>query len=178
MYNKSFLMISTIALALAPAVAAPPDSNNGKAAKEGQQIIVSLEHAAVNLDSEADQFKMVADGYHYGKESHGEDLMAMKEEINRMGREIATLEREQDALPGWEQQVVIKTLPLLKDAAASTESAIKYLNQNSYLWTPEYRTYADRVCQDSEQMVKTLKAYLKMAELHHQERELEVDLGE
>jgi hypothetical protein len=86
----------------------------------------------------------------------------MKDEVNRMGRELTVLEAERDALPTWEQQAVDDTLPLLKDAAENTSSAIQYFNEGrTHLWTPAYRDYANRVYEDSRQITKSLKSDLK-----------------
>jgi hypothetical protein len=95
-----------------------------------------------------------------------------------MGKEFRTLDAEREALPSWEQQVVTETLPLLKDTAANTDSAIQYLNDNRpYLWGETYRGYAERIWQDSEQMVKTLRTHLQLAKLHDKEQHLDNSLG-
>jgi hypothetical protein len=175
---KSAVLITTLSLSLA-AQAGIRTAGKTPVADEAKQTLEDLQMSATAVENQADELRTFIDNPHLSPESHIDKLIAMREEINRMGREMHILDTERGALPSWEQQAVDKTLPLLKDSAANTTSAIEYLNTNrTHLWGDEYRGYADSVWQDSEQMAKTLKNYLKLAKLRQEEQPLENTLGQ
>jgi hypothetical protein len=65
-------------------------------------------------------------------------------------------------------------LPLLKEAAANTQSATEYFNENrNRLWTPEYRSFAQKIWHDSDQIARTLSNYLKFEKVREQEQQLQ-----
>ena len=101
---------------------------------------------------------------------HLDKLTALKGEVNRMSQEISNLRAQRESLAPWEQHAVDEVLPLLQATAANTESAIEYFNENrDRLWMETYRDYADRVWQDSDQIAKILKNYLKSDRLSEQQ---------
>jgi hypothetical protein len=169
-------MVITLSLSLAQARV--KTAGRITVADEAKRTLEDLQVSAASLENEADQLRMIVANPQLSPESHSHILMAMREEINRMGREIYNLDADREALPLWEQQAVNKALPLLKDTAANTENAIEYFNDNKdHLWAEAYRGYADRLWQDSEQMAKTLTNYLKLAKLQGQEQHLEDSIG-
>jgi len=135
-------------------------------ASDARQTLRDIEGLAVDVEDQADQLVQFSQENNLSPQSHLMLLNEMKDEVNRMGRELSVLEAERDALPTWEQQAVDDTLPLLKDAAENTSSAIQYFNDDrTHLWTPAYRDYANRVYEDSGQIAKSLKSDLKEGKL-------------
>jgi len=151
---------------------------------EARTKIQDLDARAAALAVAADQFTMIVRNTQLAPTSHLEQLIAIREDVNAMGREIATLNGEHEALPPWEQRTIARTLPLLKDAAANAEKAIEFFNANRvHLWAgAEYRHYADQICKDSEQMQKELAENLELARLqnkeHHLKGTLDTESGE
>jgi hypothetical protein len=151
---------------------------NAAAAEEARRTLKELRASAVVVENEADELNLFEKNPQISPETEIVTLMALKSEINKMGREMYALDSERDSLTPWEQQAISKTLPLLKDSAENTQAAIEYCNENrNHLWTKANRTYAERLVQDSEQMEKTLRDYLKYASVHEQEQHLETSLG-
>jgi len=143
--------------------------------KEGLSEIQAMATAAV---TDADELKTFIGDTRFSPESHLHRLMALKDEVNKMGREIRALEAERDSLPSWEQQAIDKILPLAQETAANTQDAIHFFNGNrDHLWAPEYRNDADHMLQDSEKIAKMLKDYLKYDRTKHKEEQLRKDLG-
>ena len=176
MTTKTFFVLSAMVFTVTPSRAQARVRIT--IADEARRTLEDLRVSAAAIEHDADQLARFASDPQVSVESHSQNLMDIKEEINKMGREMAVLDAEHDALPEWEQQAVSKALPLLKDSAANAESALEYLNANkSHLWTETYRGYADQVRQDSEQVAKTLTDYLKLARLEGQERRLQDNLG-
>jgi septal ring factor EnvC (AmiA/AmiB activator) len=174
--------LSMITLSLSPAQAAVNSGGSPAVAgrvteTQAKESLKEVEQAAATAADEADQLRQIIYSVTSSPETHSAQLEALKDEINQMGREISDLEAERESLTPWEQRAIDQTLPLLHDAAANTENAIEYFNNNkTHLWTEAYRGYADHVWQDSDQIAKSLKNYLKYAKVHDQERHLQESL--
>ena len=147
-------------------------------ADEARIKIADLDAKAAALAVAADQFTTVIRNLQLDPSSHLEQLIAIREDANQMGREIATVNAEHEALPQWEQQTIARTLPLLKDTAANAEKAIRFFNANrTHLWAGvDYRHYAEQICKDSEQMRKELGDNLELARLQNKERHVKGNL--
>ena len=177
MTKKSLSIASALLIAssLSMAQFASAKSDNATAAKE---TLKDIEETALAATDEAEHLEQFIENPAYSPESHLYKLMTLREEVNRMGRDVGSLQAERDSLAPWEQQALDKTLPLLKETAANTKNAIEYFNENrSHLWADNYHEYASHIWRDSEQIAKTLKDYLKYAKAHDQERQLEQSLG-
>jgi len=150
----------------------------GRRSDEARDTLEDMDISAAAVADEADQLVQISQSNQLSAETHITMLNAIKEDVNRMGREIASLEGERDSLPKWEQRASDKTLPLLKETADNTRKALEYAGQNrTRLWMEDYRNYANTIWRDSGQIAKTLKDYLKYARARGEEQELEQDLG-
>ena len=163
-----------VALPLTQAQAGVRKAGPLTVADEGMRTLEDLKQQAAVLESAADELKMFSADLYLDSDAQLPQLAALKTTINSMGSELRTLEAEQEALSAWEQQAIAQTLPILKDSAANTQSAIEYFNENrSHLWAGgEYRGYADRIWKDSELMKKELKTYVALAKLRVEEHRL------
>lgn len=165
-------MLITLSASLAQAAVRVPSSisvndlsKETLAKRTLQQVQISASAAA----NQAQQLEMIASP-NSSSDSHLAKLEVLKAEVNRMGQKISDLEAEYESLVPWEQGAVDKVLPLLKATAASTDNAIAYFNENrNSLWAETYRNYAGSIRQDSAQIAKTLKDYLKYDKLREQE---------
>ena len=145
----------------------------GRKSDEAKVTLQDMEMYAVDAADRASDLVQISLSSQLSRDSHSWRLMAIKDDINKMGREIESLEAEHDSLPKWEQQASDKALPLLKDAAASTQSAIEFMTENpEQVWTLSYRGYADTIFRDSDQIAKTLRDYLKYAKAQQVEQNL------
>lgn len=154
-------------------------AGNPASAKEGRQTLDDLHGLAIQVENDADQLRSIARNPQLDVALHAEKLGELKEEINRMGRDMKALSAEESALPPWEREAIDRTLPLLKDSASNAERAIAYLNANqTHAWAgTQYRDYAERIYDDSRSMARTLGDYLKMARLRREERQLNETMG-
>ncbi len=169
-------MLITLSLPLAQAAIRMPTAITvDDLAKETltKKALKQVQASATLLANEADQLRMITNAK-CSPDLQLAQLTALKNEVNRMGREIGSITVERESLAPWEQRAVNQVEPLLQATAANTESAIKYFSENrDRLWTEAYRDYADRVWQDSEQIAKILKNFLKYDKLRDQEVQLE-----
>jgi hypothetical protein len=162
---------SLVAIA-APTFAAPAPASHDTSAP--RVMLEEMRTLASTTADQADRVRMYGANYALSSDAQLSPLWTMKTDINTMGKEIATLEAERGTLQPWEQQAIDKVLPLLKEAANNTEEAIQFFNNNhNFLWSPEYRGYAQKVKEDSAQISKTLKTYLKYEKVQNQEEQLQ-----
>jgi hypothetical protein len=131
---------------------------------EGKETLQDIEMSAATVADQAEQLVQYSLSNQLSAQSHLIMLTSIVEDVNRMGREMATLEAEHDSLPKWEQRTSDKALPLLQETAANTKKAVEFADQNrSRLWSEDYRGYATAIWKDTEQMAKTIRDYLKYA---------------
>ena len=165
-------MLITLSLPLAHAgVGMPGTITVADLAKEtlAKKTLKRAQSSAVVVAGEADELRGSATRC-LVRTGMLDKLTALKGEVNGMSREISNLRAQRESLSPWEQHALDEVLPLLQATAANTESAIEYFNENrDRLWTGTYRDYADRVWQDSDQMAKILRNYLKSDRLLDQE---------
>lgn len=176
MTKKSISIASTmlvaLSLSLAPAGAKTPDTVTGPgsaSATLAMQTLKEVQQLAAAVADAAEQLGTFANP-EFNADTHLDKLRVLKSKINQMGQQIHSLEAGRDALAPWEQQAVDNVMPLLQAAAGNAENAIEYFNNNrNHLWTATYRDYTNSVWQDSSQISKTLKDYLKYQKLNDQE---------
>ena len=168
-------MLITGSIPAAPAsVVLPSSIAVAELAKEtlAKTTLKQVQVSAATVADQADHLRLMA-SLTASPESHLVELVALKDEVNRMGQEIKMLKVAGDSLAPFEQQALENILPLFRAVAANTESAIDYFNEHQeHLWTEANREYADRVSQDSEQIAKILKNCLKYDKLLMQEKQI------
>jgi DNA repair exonuclease SbcCD ATPase subunit len=142
-------------------------------AQEATKTISELQEQASKLADHSDELRQLIGNNQSSWQSQLLQLDTLKDEINRMGRELQALESERDSLSPWQVQAIDRAHPLLKEAATNTEQAIDYFNDNKgHLWTPEYRGYIKSVWTDSDQISHTLKNSVTLAKTHDREQRL------
>ncbi|MEO8658182.1 MAG: hypothetical protein ABI693_06915 [Bryobacteraceae bacterium] len=165
------------AIASAPCAAAKP-AVSITAAHEARETLGELKGLASKAAGNAYQLEIYIRDARLGRDSQMFPLVSLKEDVNKMGKDMASLEARRDSLDPWEQQAIDKVLPLLREAAANAERATVYFNENgTHLWGPEYRSSLDKAYRDSDQIANTLKNYLKFEKAHEQEEHLEATIG-
>ena len=75
-------------------------------------------------------------------ESHAGKIEMIKEHVNNSGKLLTKLQEVEAEGAPWQQTVIQRIEPLLKELAANTEATINYLDDNrSKIHFPEYRDY-------------------------------------
>ena len=150
------------ALLLSASLAA--QAHSAAIADHARDTIRSMQASAYNVGDEADKLHSFAPDSSVGNEARGDLLNAMQIRINQIGKQISLLETERDQLTAWEQQALDQTVPLMKDAATTTEQMMTYFNtRRNPAWLGEYRDDAARVRDDTEKVASTLDHFLKVA---------------
>ena len=158
----------SIASALLIAISLPLAQAANK--KDPGATIQDLEQSAFDAELRADSLSVA---YNLSWQTHSTYLNALRDDINRMGRDLRSLDDRFDSLAPWQKKAVNKVEPMLKDAAANTDHAVDFFNEHrNELWSEDYRGYITSLFDESRQIADTLKDYLKYAKAHNQEQQL------
>jgi hypothetical protein len=181
MTKKSYSITLTVAIAsliaFAPQMTAKT-AGSVTVAQESRETLKELKGVAAKAAGSAERLEMISRNPNISADSHFTPLQELRLDVNTMGAEIAGLEAQRDSLDLWEQAAVDKVLPLLKEAADNTQSAIHYFNESHlYLWGPDYHSYTAKVERDSDQIAQTLKTYLKYEDVREAELQLQSTIG-
>ena len=176
--NRTYFLAASAALILwsaAPAPGAPkPESQSTEAKAMFQQIDEWCADVADSAFRLSEMAKSNRD-----PESHLEGLTTMREDINRIGSELQSLDTMRDALSAWEVKALDQTLPLMHEAADNAEKAIQtYNSDRQQLWATSYVDDTAQVFKDTDQVASMLRDYLKLAKTREKEERLEHSLGE
>ena len=166
--TKTIFTLSAVLLAsLAMPAAQGATRATEDTAKDTLRDVKSQAFAAMTT---ADTLEMMISAAKVSSETQSNELMALREELNRAGKDIATLEADRDELSAWEQQALDRIVPLIKDAAENTTLAIQHFNANrTHLWGREDLAYADKVYKDSGRAADLLNSYLNYEKLRNEE---------
>jgi hypothetical protein len=177
-FQKFALAVPVLLSLSLPLAQARGKANFGGPADDSRQTLKDMRISALAVENEAAELTGIIAQPQSSPESTLSRLIVLKDEVNKMGKELSRLEAERQALPDWEQRAVDKTLPLLQATAANTQGVIEFYNDNrSHLWTAAGRGYADRIYDESKQIAATLHDYLKYDKLSRQEHRLSQDLA-
>jgi hypothetical protein len=83
---------------------------NSTLAGQARQSLFEMRDSAVVAENNADELRMIVTRPDAIPESVSTRLKVLKSEVNKMGAEIKNLQVEREALPGWEQRAIDKTL--------------------------------------------------------------------
>ncbi len=148
-------------VAFAPQIAAKT-IGSAAVAQKARETLKDLRLSASTAAGLAERLQMLAENPEVSSDTHYTSLMDLRHDVNTMGKEVAALEAQRSALEPWEQDAVDKVVPLLKETAQNTQSAILYFNANrAHLWTAAHKDYNENVERDSNEIAKTLETYLK-----------------
>jgi len=130
-----------VAFALAVRGGSPQDAAAAQTSQnEVSQLLEQTKAAAAQLERDALVLESFTRG-HLSWQSHAGQLTRIKENINSMGEDAKRLQDLRPAAP-WQQQAIDRIIPLTKEIASLTESAIEHLSANpNRLHTPEYAEY-------------------------------------
>src|SRR5262245_49341026 len=95
-------------------------------AQEPTKPINELQQQAAALAHHSAELRQLTVNNQISWQSQLVELASLKDQINRMGRELQALESERDSLSSWQVQAIDRAHPLLKEAATNTGEAIDY----------------------------------------------------
>jgi hypothetical protein len=164
------------AAVLAASAVSGHTANKFGAADSARGVFRQVEESALRAANDIDPLQQM--GNDLSAESNYEHLMALRDEVNRMGKAIASLQAQAGSLAPGERQALEKIQPMLQQTAVDTQKAIDFFDtKRADLWTTDYRTLAAGAYEGSERMARTLHEYLKYSKTNEHVKHLRQDLG-
>ena len=181
------LTILTITGCLAATMALPvitwADGNSAsnesvQTATPATPVLLDLRSVASDASEQAAELVRIQGNQHLEMSAHAEVLDALKSDINKMGAELARLEKVRTSASGVEQKAIDDAAPLLESMARNTQAAIAYLSANENgTWKPAYRTYVNNISIASSRLSNTMGAFVQYSKTLGKEKRLEKTLG-
>jgi hypothetical protein len=147
-------------------------------ADEASRVLKDTEEQAYEMTEHTGTL-LVATQMTAGKEFYIDQLDALREDVNDMGRNIARLEALRQNEQPWESTTVTRVTPLLKQLAATTGQAIRFMNDNPQEFGrpfPEYQNITQRLYDQSTTLWRVLHDSVQLADLRQKEERLRNDL--
>ncbi len=178
-------------IALTCAVAAqktdPVKRQGGKAAVHAARVYTVVDEAARILKDVEEEGYDLADhaatlqaGGRVGLswESNAAELDALHDAVNGMGKNMQRLEALARNETSWERDTVKRVMPLLKQVAASTDEAIRFINAKpQQIELLEYQKITGKLYDQSTALWNALHDSVKLADLHEREARLKKALN-
>ena len=166
-------MYLPLASATLVAVSFAPMQAASDPAAQARKTLRDMERSTAAVVDRADELNLYSRDMRYSPDADLSGWIAIKEDVNRVGRELASLQAERGSLAPWEQQAIDRTTPLMKQAAENADKAIRFFDQNrDHLWTKTYANYTGNLYQETKQADKTLREYLDLAKARNREEHL------
>jgi hypothetical protein len=126
-------------------------------------LLAEIKKEAAQLALHADMLGAVAGTpRQYSLSSHYFYLNKVKGHINAVGERTAELQQIRHAVLPWQEQAITDVTSHAAQVAASTQSAIVYLNENKgRRFVPEYRDHLTMVAGSSTGLKNTAGKFLE-----------------
>lgn len=124
-------------------------------------LLAQIQAEGAGLRRNAETLGTFASSPQYSWQSHANYLDRVKGHINAVGERTAELQRIRRAVLPWQQQAITEVTSHAAQAAASTQAAILFLNENqSWLFVSEYRDHLTTIADSSADMKRTVDKFL------------------
>ena len=167
--NRLFtITAATVLMTASASVAhAAPDAGDQVSAKEAKTVESTLKQ----LDEQASAISNNAltmnraivrtDDYQF-QVFH---LDHLKDQVNRVGQELAAIEAERASLPQWQRDAVDQITPLMHDVAAEANEAIKtYSVDQGRLFASDYGADTKDILVNAQKVSQSLHEDIKLAD--------------
>jgi hypothetical protein len=175
--NSAVTSVALIACSVMLAQAAPKTKDQSPAA-QARAILEQVDSLSLSMANEADKLAL-------GARSAGGDgtqlveLDGLRADINRIGRDLRTLQDEEESLPAWQSHTLDQVLPLMQEIATNTEDAIQNFNENrNHVWSTAFPDETAKIYADAERVRQILSGNLKLAAAREEEHHIENTLNQ
>jgi len=150
--------------------------NNSSPAIQARDMLEQIDSWSASMVRAADWLAVTAWDPRFTA-SRLERLDILKDDVNKIGRELRVLEAEQASLTAWESKAVDEVLPLMQVTSAYTSGAIQtYSSDRDHLWTTSFPDDTAKIFEDAVRVKELLDGHLKLAAVHEQEQRLESEV--
>jgi hypothetical protein len=175
---QSVTAAAVVVLLCLPAVQAAPKQRDVSPATEASATFGDIDQLSGTISDRAFELQQMARNMS-DPEIQEDGLSVLRDDVNKIGRELQSLEAERASLSTWEGKALDQTIPLMHDIAENTEQAIQTYNSNRLrVFTPSYTDKTDRIEKDASEVTALLHNYLKVADHREKEQRLEQNSGD
>lgn len=109
---------------------------------------------------------------------HTEYLAQIREEINKMGETLCSLQALRGGAAPWQQTAIDKMESQVREMAIHTQQAIQFSNNNRlHMWDPTYEGHVNNIYREACALTRTLDDSINYARVQKQYKNLKQDLG-
>lgn len=145
----SWLPAVAVLLAVPASAALPAQTNEVPAESytwdftaEASNLLEQVRSSAFKLDRQAETLETFGRNNQISRESHGNQLNQIREQINTLGGHLARLQEIKHVTAPWQRMAIERVQPAAVQLAVRTEAAIQHLNENgTYLFAPAYQDH-------------------------------------
>jgi hypothetical protein len=161
-----------------PAVQAAPRQRDLSPASNAQATLGDIDLLSDGIAGQAFELREMATSTG-DPDSQLEGLSAIKDDVNRIGRELQSLEADRESLSPWEAKALDETTPLVKDIADNTGQAIQTFDADRLrVPFPSYTDKTRKIEMDAREVATQLHDYMKLADSREKEQHLEQSLSD
>lgn len=147
--------------------------NDNSPATQARTTLERIDSLSASMVKAADWLALTAWDSEYTA-ARLERLDILKDNVNKIGRELGILEAEQGSLTEWESQTVNQIMPLMKLISAYTTGAIEnYSSGPDHLFATSFPAYTTNLFEDAGRVKELLDGHLKLAAVEEREQRLE-----
>ena len=166
--NRLFTLTSAAVLMAASvnaAYAAPKavDQLSAKDAKAAEATLKMMDQQIAAIADNAFVMNQTIDRTD-DSEFQADSLADLRDQVNKVGQEIAVIEAERASLPQWQTDAVGQITPVLQDVAAETTQAINtFQADKGRLFASDYATETKQISDNADKVAQHLHDDLKLA---------------
>jgi hypothetical protein len=166
--NRLFTLTSAAVLMAASvnaAYAAPKavDQLSAKDAKAAEATLKMMDQQIAAIADNAFVMNQTIDRTD-DSEFQADSLGDLRDQVNKVGQEIAVIEAERASLPQWQTDAVGQITPVLQDVAAETTQAINtFQADKGRLFASDYATETKQISDNADKVAQHLHDDLKLA---------------
>jgi hypothetical protein len=169
MTGRCFLITALAALPVASFAATHPAPNRDDT--QSVELMKSLAYAANDASDQASELDAATLSANATWEVHAQRLQALKDDVNEMGRILTRLNERRASLSASDRDTLDHANTLLKDMAASSQSAIQFLNADQQnFWLPSYRKNVNSLVNESTQLASSLDHAITHGKAHGKDK--------
>ena len=166
--NRLFTLTSAAVLMAASvnAAYAAPKAVDQLSAKDAKAAEATLKMMDQQIDEIADNAFVMNQTIDRTDDSEfqADSLADLRDQVNKVGQEIAVIEAERASLPQWQTDAVGQITPVLQDVAAETTQAINtFQADKGRLFASDYATETKQISDNADKVAQHLHDDLKLA---------------
>jgi hypothetical protein len=161
------LTSATVLMAASLNVAyAAPNTGDQLSAKEAKAAEASLKQIDEQIAAIADNALVMNQTFDRTNdlEFQADRLADLRDQVNKVGKELAVIKGERNSLPQWQTDAVGQITPVLQDVAAETAHAINtFQADKGKLFASDYGAETKQISDNADKVAQHLHYDLKLA---------------